>query len=313
MPELPEVEVARKGIAPGITGHTVTDVVIREPRLRWRVESSVHSAVGCVIRSVGRRGKYLILDCGIGSIIVHLGMSGSLRLMSSQDAPARHDHVDVVLGGRLLRLCDPRRFGAVLWCAGPAERHPLLAHLGVEPLVRKFDAGYLFRASRDRRVAIKQFLMNARHIVGIGNIYASESLFLAGIHPALPAWRISRAQCEALVRAIKRTLRTAIDAGGSSLRDFVSSDGHLGCFQTQCYVYDRENEPCRRCATPIRRDVQGQRSTFYCPHCQERRGAARVRLTPRAPSRQDAPAPRDGQISTHPRRGARSRARASRR
>jgi formamidopyrimidine-DNA glycosylase len=269
MPELPEVEVTRKGIASHLVGGTIAAVTIREPRLRWRIPEPVHSLAGRVVRSVKRRGKYLLLDCGDGHLILHLGMSGSLRLVAPGTIPGKHDHFDLTVGNKILRLRDPRRFGAVLWTAEPPEMHPLIRHLGVEPLSAAFDADKLHALTRASGVRIKPFLMDGRRIVGVGNIYASESLFLAGIHPRTRAGRLSPARSERLVLAIKRTLRTAIRAGGSSLRDFVGSDGARGYFQRRAWVYDREGQDCRRCGTPIRRVVQGQRATYYCPSCQK--------------------------------------------
>ena len=268
MPELPEVEVTRRGIEPHIVGRTITAVAVREPRLRWRVPAAVRALAGREVRAVKRRGKYLLLDCGDGHLILHLGMSGSLRLVDPGVAPGKHDHVDLCFGRQILRLRDPRRFGAVLWTAGPPEAHPLIRHLGVEPLSRALDGRRLHALARASRVQIKPFLMDGRRIVGVGNIYASESLFLAGIHPRKRAGRLSAERCALLVDAIKRTLRTAIRAGGSSLRDFVGSDGEPGYFQRRAWVYDRAGQRCRRCAAPIRRVVQGQRASYYCPVCQ---------------------------------------------
>jgi len=268
MPELPEVEVTRKGIAPHLVGRTIAAVAIREPRLRWRIPESVRALAGRVVRSVRRRGKYLLLDCGDGHLILHLGMSGSLRLVAPGTIPGKHDHFDLVIGNKVLRLRDPRRFGAVLWTEQPPETHPLIRHLGVEPLSAAFNAGKLHALTRASGVQIKQFLMDGQRVVGVGNIYASESLFLAGIHPRTRAGRLSTARSARLVSAIKSTLRTAIRAGGSSLRDFVGSDGAQGYFQRRAWVYDREGQACRRCGTPIRRMVQGQRATYYCPACQ---------------------------------------------
>ena len=268
MPELPEVEVTRRGIAPRISGRRISAVAVREPRLRWRVPEAVRRLAGRTVRSVHRRAKDLLLDCGDGHLILHLGMSGSLRLLPAGTAPEKHDHFDLVLGDRMLRLRDPRRFGAVLWAAADLATHPLLRHLGVEPLSRALDGRRLHALTRARRTAIKLFIMDSRRVVGVGNIYASESLFRAGIDPRKPARRLSLAQCERLSQAIKRTLRAAIRAGGSSLRDFVGSDGVHGCFQRRTRVYDRAGKPCRGCGTPVRRIVQGQRSTYYCPRCQ---------------------------------------------
>ncbi len=275
MPELPEVEVTRRGIAPHLVGRRIEAVTVREPRLRWRVPRSVARLSGPTVRAVKRRGKYLLIDCGSGHLIVHLGMSGSLRLVDACTPPGKHDHVDLELApdgdagrGRLLRLRDPRRFGAVLWTEAPPELHPLLRHLGIEPLSRAFDARRLHALTRAHRTSIKQFLMDARRIVGVGNIYASESLFLAGIRPQTAARRLSPARCARLAAAIRQTLRAAVRAGGSSLRDYVGSEGELGCFQMRHWVYDRAGEPCRRCGAPVRRLVQGQRATYYCARCQ---------------------------------------------
>jgi len=270
VPELPEVEVTRRGLAPHLAGRLISAVAVREPRLRWPVPQAVRKLAGRTVRAIGRRGKYLLIDCGDGHLIVHLGMSGSLRLLPSGTPAQKHDHFDLVLGDQTLRLRDPRRFGAVLWTAGALEAHPLLAHLGVEPLSRALAPARLYALTRGRRTRIKQFLMDARHIVGVGNIYASESLFRAGIDPRTPARRLSLERCAALSRAIKETLRLAIRAGGSSLRDFVGADGHAGEFQTRTWVYDRAGLPCRRCATPVRRLVQGARATYFCPACQTR-------------------------------------------
>ena len=241
---------------------------MREPRLRWRVPEDVLALAGRTVRAVRRRGKYLLLDCGDGAILVHLGMSGSLRVLPAGTAPGPHDHVDLVLGDRVLRLRDPRRFGAVLWAPASGGPHRLLAHLGVEPLSRALDGARLHALTRGLRAPIKNVIMDARRVVGVGNIYASEALHRARIDPRTPAGRLSRERCERLARAIKLTLRAAIRAGGASLRDFVGSDGVYGCFQTRARVYDRAGLPCRRCGGAVRRIVQGQRSTFFCPACQ---------------------------------------------
>lgn len=270
MPELPEVEVTRRGIAPQLAGRRISGVAVREPRLRWPVPQAVRKLAGRTVRGVRRRGKYLLIDCGDGHLIVHLGMSGSLRVLPSGTPAQKHDHFDLVLGDRVLRLRDPRRFGAVLWTAGDVAAHPLLAHLGVEPLSRALDPARLHALTRRQRISIKQFLMDGRRIVGVGNIYASESLFRAGIHPLTPARRLSLERCARLSRAIKETLRLAIRAGGSTLRDFVGADGHAGEFQARSQVYDRAGLPCRRCGTPVRRVVQGARATYFCPACQKR-------------------------------------------
>lgn len=270
MPELPEVEVTCRGLAPLIEGRTISGVTVREPRLRWPVPRIVSSLVGRKVRGIRRRAKYLLLDCGDGHLIMHLGMSGSLRVTPPGTPAGKHDHFDLAFGDRVLRLRDPRRFGAVLWTDAPLDGHPLLAHLGIEPLSRAFDGKRLYAMTRAHRAPIKLFLMDARRIVGVGNIYASESLFRAGIDPRTPARRLSAERCERLAAAIKHTLRRAIRAGGSSLRDFVGADGREGYFQNRSQVYDREGEACRLCGTPVRRLVQGQRSTFFCPGCQRK-------------------------------------------
>jgi formamidopyrimidine-DNA glycosylase len=271
MPELPEVEITRRGIAPVLRRRTITAVTVRNPRLRWRVPASLAAMLlGTRIRAVRRRAKYLLLDCGTGTLIVHLGMSGSLRVVKAGAPPGPYDHFDLGVGDLTLRLRDPRRFGAVLWHTGDPARHPLLAHLGVEPLSPAFTGRLLHAATRGRRVAIKQALMDQKVVVGVGNIYASESLFRARVHPCTAAGRLSAARCEQLAIAVRGTLRDALAAGGSSLRDFSHSDGSQGYFQQRHFVYDREGAPCRVCGTPVRRIVQGQRSTWYCPDCQRR-------------------------------------------
>ena len=268
MPELPEVEVTRRGLLPHLSGRVISGVEIREPRLRWPVAPAVRRLTGRTIRSIHRRGKYLLVDCGDGHLILHLGMSGSLRLVPPGTPAGKHDHFDLLLGDRILRLRDPRRFGAVLWTSGRLEAHPLLAHLGLEPLSRALHPERLHALTRAHRTSIKLFLMDSRRIAGVGNIYANESLFRAGIHPRTPAGRLSRKRCALLAAAIKETLRAAIRAGGSSLRDFVGADGNPGHFQQRYWVYDRAGQPCRRCGSAIRRIAQGQRSTFFCPRCQ---------------------------------------------
>lgn len=271
MPELPEVEITRRGIAPALCDRRITAVTVREPRLRWRVPAALEAILlGARIRAVRRRAKYLLLDCGKGTLIVHLGMSGSLRVVGAAEPPGPYDHFDLGVGEVAMRLRDPRRFGAVLWHAGDPERHPLLAHLGVEPLSRAFDGRHLYAGTRGRRVAIKLALMDHKLVVGVGNIYANESLFRARIHPRTAAGRLSAARCARLADAVRATLADALAAGGSSLRDFVHSDGSPGDFQSTYFVYGREGEPCRVCRRPIRRVSQGQRSTWYCPACQRR-------------------------------------------
>ena len=269
MPELPEVETTRTGLLPRLQGRTLLRIVVRNPRLRWPVPVDLEAKLaGRSLDSLGRRGKYLLFDFGAATQIVHLGMSGSLRFAGPDEPAALHDHVDWLFDdGTVLRLRDPRRFGAVLW-TDDVRQHPLLAHLGPEPLTPAFDDAYLHAQCQRRNAAIKQVIMDAQVVVGVGNIYASESLFHAGIRPATTARRLSRAACGRLATAIKRVLTAAIAAGGSSLRDYVHSSGELGYFQLQTRVYDREGQPCRVCSTPIRRIVQGQRASFYCPACQ---------------------------------------------
>jgi len=253
----------------------VKDLVVREPRLRWPVPDDLRRTLsGRVVRDIHRRGKYLLFDCARsgkngGHLLVHLGMSGTLRVMSQDAAVNRHDHVDIVLtDGSQVRLNDPRRFGSVLWVEGEPDAHPLLAKLGAEPLLAEFNGDLLFRASRGKGVAIKQFIMDAHVVTGVGNIYANEALFHAGIHPARAAGRISSDRYERLAEAIRSTLKRALKAGGSTIRDFRSSNGEAGYFQLDYRVYGRTDQACKVCGTAIRHLRQGQRSTFYCPACQ---------------------------------------------
>jgi formamidopyrimidine-DNA glycosylase len=271
MPELPEVEITRRGLARHLLGERVTDARVHERRMRWPVPRGLaRRLAGLRVQSLERRGKYLLFHLGAGTLIVHLGMSGSLRLLPAGTPREKHDQFDLVLGnGWMARLRDPRRFGAVLWQEGNPLRHALLAELGPEPLGPGFDGGALHRATRNRSAAIKQVIMDSRAVAGVGNIYANEALFRAGIRPATPARRLSPARCQRLARAIRETLEDAIEAGGSSLRDFVGSDGNPGYFQQRCFVYGRAGEPCRRCGTPVRAVRQGSRSTYYCPRCQK--------------------------------------------
>ena len=274
MPELPEVEITRSGIEPYLAGNVITGVRVSEHRLRWPIPRDLALRVtGRRIARVLRRGKYILVECvenaEAGWLILHLGMSGSLRIMGSGVQAQRHDHFDLLLGKRLMRLRDPRRFGAVLWESGDIARHPLLAELGPEPLDDAFTGAVLHAAMRTRAAAVKLLVMNANIVVGVGNIYANESLFHARINPRTQARRLSLARCEALAATIKSTLTRALAAGGSSLRDFVHSDGTSGYFQQEYYVYGRDGLPCRNCGTAIRQLRQGQRSTFYCPACQK--------------------------------------------
>jgi len=269
MPELPEVETSRRGIAPWLEGMRVVDVAVRERRLRWPVPREIDRELpGQVIRAIRRRAKYLIFETDNGTLLVHLGMSGSVRIIDRDEPAAKHDHIDIGLeSGKALRFRDPRRFGSMLW-TGNASEHPLLRDLGPEPLEAGFDGDYLWRAARGRRIAVKQFIMNGAVVVGVGNIYASESLFIAGIHPRRRADRVSQVRMRLLADAIRLVLRQAIDAGGTTLRDFYGGDGEPGYFRQQLEVYGREGEPCRRCKYPVAAIVLGQRSTFYCRRCQ---------------------------------------------
>lgn len=272
MPELPEVEVTRCGLAPQLTGRRVVGVRVRNPALRWPVPARLPEVLqGATFRDVARRGKYLLFDCGAGWLIVHLGMSGSLRISDCATPPAKHDHVDIELDdGRCMRLRDPRRFGAVLWVEDDPRRHPLLSGIGPEPLADDFSGETLWRATRGRGIPIKQALLDGRLVAGVGNIYANEALFQAGIDPRAPAGRIGRVRYADLAEAVRAILRRAIEAGGSSLRDFADSAGNPGYFQQEYAVYGRDGQPCRACGAPIRRVRQGQRATFYCPDCQRR-------------------------------------------
>jgi formamidopyrimidine-DNA glycosylase len=275
MPELPEVEVTRLALAPHVEGRAVLAVHLRETRLRWPVDKRLAQYLtGARVERLERRGKYLLWHCSSGILISHLGMSGSWRIHpGAAPAPDRHDHADLVLDGCVARLRDPRRFGALIWHGtddGAVERHALLAHLGIEPFDPLFDGGWLYDRTRGRTAPIKQVLLAGEAVVGVGNIYASESLFLAGIDPRLPARRLGRTRCEALADAIRTVLGRAIKAGGSSLRDFTSGQGSAGYFTTEAAVYDRAGLPCRRCGTAIRRLLQSQRATYHCPRCQRR-------------------------------------------
>jgi formamidopyrimidine-DNA glycosylase len=271
MPELPEVETTRRGLEPLLAGQRIRTVVVRDRRLRLPVPRRLPRLVaGATIRSLARRGKYLLVDCGSGTLIVHLGMSGRLWVVRDGAAPTPHDHFDLVLeNGTVVRLRDPRRFGLVLWQAGNPLAHRLLASIGPEPLSSAFDGAALYAATRNRSAAIKQVLMDSHVVAGVGNIYANEALFRAGIHPRTAARRLSRERCAVLAARVRETLQHAIGAGGSSLRDYVQSNGQAGNFQSQFLVYDRAGESCRRCGTRIRGIRQGQRSTFYCPKCQK--------------------------------------------
>ena len=270
MPELPEVETTRRGIIDHVEGRKVVDVVVRNGSLRWPVpECLAGELTGQVVQSISRRGKYLLFRTAAGHVLIHLGMSGSLRVVARDVAVGPHDHLDIVLdSGRSLRLRDPRRFGAVLWTTDPPSRHRLLRDLGPEPLDDAFDGSYLKRAFGERRTAVKQAIMNSKIVVGVGNIYASEALFRAGIRPARAAGRVSRKRCEMLAGAIVDVLSEAIEQGGTTLRDFLGGDGEPGYFKQSLQVYDREGLGCVRCDGTVRKIRQGGRATYFCEGCQ---------------------------------------------
>lgn len=282
MPELPEVETTRLGLLPAVQGQRVASVTVRDRRLRWPIPKKLaQQLTGKTVIDIARRGKYLIWDCRAadfqnntrGYLLSHLGMSGSLRVIAAGEAsqsPQKHDHLDIEFdNGDTVRYTDPRRFGAMLWIPGKLPVHALLNALGPEPLSADFGGEHLRAAARGRSVSIKEFIMNSQNVVGVGNIYASESLFRAGIHPKRAAGKVSQTRLVRLADAIKTTLQTAIHAGGSSLRDYVHANGEPGFFQLNAFVYDRAGLPCRICSTPIRACRQGQRSTYFCPHCQK--------------------------------------------
>lgn len=268
MPELPEVETTCRGIAPHILSRTVQGVLVREARLRWPVPATLgHTLVGARFKAVNRRAKYLLLETDRGILMIHLGMSGSLRIMPADTPPLFHDHIDLVLDdGNCLRYHDPRRFGSFHWLEQP--EHPLLDHLGPEPLADIFDGAHLYQRSRGRRIPVKQFVMDGKIVVGVGNIYANEALFMAGIHPARAAGRVALARYEALAQTIKTVLGDAIEQGGTTLRDFVGGDGSPGYFAQQLRVYGRQGQPCRACKATLKEIRQGGRSTVFCPSCQ---------------------------------------------
>ncbi len=274
MPELPEVETTRRGIAPYLIGRRVLGVTLRRPDLRWPIPAAISELLpGQRIDAVERRAKYLLLHTEAGSALLHLGMSGVLRVLPPDAPIGKHDHVDIALertatqADRILRFTDPRRFGCLLWQA-PGEIHSLLANLGPEPLTDAFDGDLMWHISRSRTAAVKLFLMDNAVVVGVGNIYASEALFAAGIDPRRAAGSVSRVRYARLAAEVKRILAWAIERGGTTLRDFINPDGAPGYFFRELNVYGRAGEPCNVCGTAIRQVVLGQRSTFWCPHCQ---------------------------------------------
>ena len=271
MPELPEVETTRRGIEPHLKGKHVQQVIIRHRQLRWPVPSIIKTRLkDQKIKSITRRAKYILINTDAGTLIIHLGMSGSLRILPADTGAEKHDHFDLVLdSGKCLRLRDPRRFGAVLWTEADPNQHKLIKSLGPEPLEAGFNSKYLYQQSRQRKVSIKQFIMDSKIVVGVGNIYASEALFIAGIYPTRAAGKISSSEATALVAAIKRVLRAAIKQGGTTLRDFTRSDGAPGYFAQKLKVYGRAGEPCKKCGKSIQSKVIAQRNTYFCSSCQK--------------------------------------------
>jgi len=269
MPELPEVETTRCGIKPYIHKKTVSKVIVRQPKLRWPVPDEIHQMEGQIVESVTRRGKYILLETKTGTALIHLGMSGSLRVVEKGSDVEKHDHVDIVLeSGKAVRLRDPRRFGAFLWTTKNPLKHKLIRSLGPEPLTDDFNADYLFSVSRGRSMSIKQFIMNGHVVVGVGNIYACESLFKSNISPRWAAGKVSKARYQKLVTEIKTVLAKAIEQGGTTLQDFVQVEGSPGYFKQELNVYGRAGEDCFNCRSIIKHLTQGQRSTFYCAKCQ---------------------------------------------
>ncbi len=270
MPELPEVETTLRGVSPYLVGRVVQKVIVRDARLRWPVPESVHSLAGHAVTAGTRRGKYMLFASPPGTLLLHLGMSGSLRVTDAATPWRKHDHVALEMDtGMHIRLHDPRRFGAFLMIEGPAEAHPLLSELGPEPLSDAFTAAYLRTRTEGRTAPIKQVIMDSHVVVGVGNIYACEALFMAGISPTREAGKVSRPKLEALVLSIQEVLAASIEMGGTTLRDFLRETGEPGYFKQTLRVYDREGQPCIGCGTPIKRIVQSNRSTFFCPKCQK--------------------------------------------
>lgn len=272
MPELPEVETTRRGIAPYICNRHILALSVRNARLRWPIDSNLAQILtGQRVHAVERRAKYLLLRCDRGTLLIHLGMSGRLRVLDDDLPPDKHDHVDIMFdNGGVLRYTDPRRFGAMLWTQDSINDHPLIAHLGPEPLAADFDADYLLACARGRKTSIKNLIMNGSVVVGVGNIYANEALFLAGIHPERPAGSLTAVDMDRLVAAIRQVLNKALEAGGTTLRDFRRSDGKPGYFAQQLHVYGRKDQPCLVCGSAITAIRQSQRASYFCPRCQSR-------------------------------------------
>ena len=270
MPELPEVETVRQGLSLYLIDKCIRKVVVRQRRLRYPVSKGLEQKIkGLCIKAIERRAKYLLIRFESGCLIYHLGMSGSLRILDKTSTAGAHDHVDICLDdGRLLRFRDPRKFGSILWTSKDPMKHKLLRDLGPEPLSTNFNGEYLYWMSQGRKLAIKSFLMDSRIVVGIGNIYASEALFKARVHPRRAAGKISHTRYESIVQAVRVTLKNAIKEGGTTLRNFVAEDGRPGYFKRVLNVYQRADQPCLSCKTPIRVMRIAQRSTFYCPRCQ---------------------------------------------
>ena len=270
MPELPEVETTRRGIEPALAGHRVQSIIVRERRLRWPIVKDLEARLaGQRVLGVERRAKYILIRFAVGTVILHLGMSGSVRLVKPDTPPRKHDHVDFVMdSGWTVRFHDPRRFGSLTFTEDDPELHPLLKKLAPEPLSAAFDGKYLYRATRKRKVAIKLLIMNSQLVVGVGNIYASEALFRARISPKRRASRISELEAGRLARAIKAVLAAAVKIGGTTLRDYVNADGAPGYFRQRLYVYERGGDKCRVCRGEVKQFTQGQRSTYWCTTCQ---------------------------------------------
>ncbi|AQP99380.1 DNA-formamidopyrimidine glycosylase [Pseudoalteromonas aliena] len=269
MPELPEVEVSRMGITPHVQNQVVTKVNIYNASMRWPVPDDVYQLEGLTVTSIERRAKYLLLHCQLGSTILHLGMSGNLRVVDKAEPLKKHDHVEFIFGnGKALRLNDPRRFGCCLW-QEPGEVHKLLSKLGPEPLTDDFFAQRVYEQSRNKKVPVKQFIMDNAVVVGVGNIYANESLFKAGIHPKREAGKVSLKRYQALIPIIKDTLAAAIKQGGTTLKDFAQSDGKPGYFAQELLVYGRKGKPCMTCESELEEIRLGQRSTIFCSNCQK--------------------------------------------
>ena len=270
MPELPEVETTLRGISPYLLGQKIDKLVVRERRLRWPIKANLHTIVnGTTVSKLYRRGKYIIVDLKDNGLLVHLGMSGTMRVLLEPEPPGKHDHFDLVNNyGQIIRYRDPRKFGSLLYYKGDVAAHPRIASMGVEPLTDDFHANYLFRISRKKSVAVKTLIMDGRVVVGVGNIYASEALHMAGVSPLRDCNRISVKRYERIVESVKQVLTQAIQQGGTTLKDFVGADGSRGYFEQSLAVYGRESQPCHNCGGIVRRTVQAQRATYYCGRCQ---------------------------------------------